>query len=464
MITKKQLLCSIMILVGLKSNAQQKAEVWLTKFDKTVLFQRQADIAVLRGPITDTGAIKVDEAQRYQPIDGFGFALTGGSAQHIINMGPAAKKELLNELFAQDKNNIGTSYLRISIGASDLNDHVFSYDDLPMDETDTALVHFDLGQDKQDVIPILKEILAINPEIGIMASPWSAPVWMKSNKDTKGGRLLPEYYDSYARYLVKYILGMQEQGIHIGAITIQNEPLNPGNNPSMYMQAGEQAVFIKKYLGPAFKTAGLGTKIIIYDHNADKPEYPISILNDAEAAQYIDGSAFHLYGGKIEALSKVHEAYPNKNLYFTEQWVGAPGNFSRDIPEHIQKLIIGATQNWCRTVIEWNLANNSLNQPYTDRGGCNRCLGAITIDKDSVTRNPAYYIIAHASKFLRPGSVRIASTPDGKLPNVAFKTPKGKTVLIVLNNSPKAKDFSVSFKKKGLNVTIPAAAVATYIW
>lgn len=461
---KKQLLCSAAVLAGLYCHAQQKVEVWLTKFDKTALFQQQAPITVSKKTAFDSSTITIDDKQVFQPIDGFGFALTGGSAQHIIHMNAAARKALLQELFASDKSNIGTSYLRVSIGASDLNDHVFSYDDLPTGETDTTLTHFDLGPDKQDVIPVLKEILTINPNIDIMASPWSAPVWMKTNKDTRGGNLLTEYYDAYAKYLAKYIQSMQQQGIRIATMTVQNEPLHPGNNPSMFMPAEEQAAFIKKSLGPVFKAARLTTKIIVYDHNADKPEYPISILQDADAARYVDGSAFHLYGGKIEALSKVHDAFPGKNLYFTEQWVGAPGNFKKDIPEHVQKLIIGATRNWSRTVIEWNLANDPENKPFTDRGGCNRCLGAITIDKDSVARNPAYYIIAHAAKFVQPGSVRIASTMDGVLPNVAFKTPQGKTVLIVLNNTAEEKNVSIACNKKGINGKLPAAAVATYVW
>ena len=455
--------CCVLALLAIKSNAQKQASVWLTAFDKSVLFQEQPPVSFAK-KTDDTSAIVVDDQQSFQPIDGFGFALTGGSAQHIVNMSAASRAALLQELFATDKNNIGTSYLRVSVGASDLNDHVFSYDDLPAGETDTNLVHFDLGPDKTDVIPVLKEILAINPNIMIMASPWSPPVWMKTNNDTRGGSLLPKYYDAYAKYLVKYIQVMQREGIRIDAMTIQNEPLHPGNNPSLLMPAIEQAAFIKASLGPVFKAAGITTKIIIYDHNADKPEYPISILNDAQAAQYVDGSAFHLYGGRIEALSKVHDAYPNKNLYFTEQWVGAPGNFKKDIPDHLQKLIIGGTRNWSRTVIEWNLANNPENKPYTDRGGCNRCLGAITIDKDSVARNPAYYIIAHAAKFVRPGSKRIASTSDNVLPNVAFKTPQGKTVLIVLNNTSASKNFNVVYKKKSIHAVLGPASAATYVW
>jgi glucosylceramidase len=232
----------------------------------------------------------------------------------------------------------------------------------------------------------------------------------------------------------------------------------------MLMPATEQAAFIKSALGPAFRKAGLKTKIIIYDHNADRPDYPISILDDAEARQYVDGSAFHLYGGKIEALSQVHDAYPDKNLYFTEQWVGAPGDFKKDIPEHVRKLIIGASRNWSKTVIEWNLASDPAYQPHTDRGGCNQCLGAVTIDGDKVTRNPAYYIIAQAARFVRPGSVRIGSNSDDSLPNVAFRTPEGKIVLIVLNDGKDPADFTIECRRRRLAERLNAGAVATYVW
>jgi glucosylceramidase len=234
----------------------------------------------------------------------------------------------------------------------------------------------------------------------------------------------------------------------------------------MLMLAPDQAEFVKNHLGPAFQRSGIRTKIIIYDHNADKPEYPISILDDTAAAKFIDGSAFHLYGGTIEALSSVHEAHPDKNLYFTEQWVGGPGNFKKDIAEHIKKLIIGATRNWSRTVIEWNLAADSLYQPHTDRGGCSRCLGAVTIEGDRVTRNPAYYIIAHAAKLVRPGSRHIASDTDDPeaLPNTAFRTPGGTTVLIVLNNGHARQTFTIRSQGKEVSASLNAGAVATYEW
>ena len=370
---------------------------------------------------------------------------------------------LLTELFDYSDNNIGVSYLRVSIGASDLDAEVFSYNDLPAGQIDVNMEQFSLDKDREHVIPVLKEILAINPNIKILGSPWSPPIWMKTNNNSVGGSLKEEYYDAYALYFVKYIQGMAEEGITIDAITIQNEPLHPGNNPSCYMEAADQANFIKNSLGPAFQNAGITTKIIIYDHNADRTDYPISILDDAAARQYIDGSAFHLYGGSINDLSEVHDAHPDKNLYFTEQWIGAPGNFSGDLIWHVRELIIGGTRNWCKTVIEWNLAADLNLEPHTP-GGCTQCLGALTISGDSFQRNPAYYIIAHSSKFVRPGSKRIQSTMTYELQNVAFKTPDNKYVIIVLNNGSSEKSFNVTIDGKTFNSSLSAGSVGTYVW
>ena len=164
----------------------------------------------------------------------------------------------------------------------------------------------------------------------------------------------------------------------------------------MHMTSSEQALFISQSLGPAFLHNQINTKIIIYDHNADNIDYPISVLNNSNARQYVDGSAFHLYGGDINDLSELKNTHPDKNLYFTEQWVGAPGNLYGDLRWHIRNLIIGATRNWCKTIIEWNLASDENQKPHTD-GGCGSCLGAVTITGNSVQRNTAYYVIAHLS-------------------------------------------------------------------
>ncbi len=466
----KYLTVGLFIVLGLQSphaagqkiaSKESKPQLWLTDPGDSIFFKLQNQHV---GTAPDNGpVITIDKSKTYQQMDGFGFALTGGSAMLINKMSAVKQADLLKELFGVAKNNIGVSYLRISIGSSDLDDHVFSYDDVPAGEKDIDLKKFSLENDHKALIPVLKKILAINPHVNILASPWSPPAWMKTNDSTAGGYLKPEYYHTYAQYFIKYIKEMAANGIRIDAITIQNEPLNPKNNPSMVMEAAEQADFILKNLGPEFKKAGIKTKIILYDHNADRPDYPISILNNHEAAKYIDGSAFHLYGGKIEALSKVHDANPGKNLYFTEQWVGAPGNIKKDLPFHIKELIIGAPRNWSRNVIEWNLAADQYQEPHTP-GGCSRCLGAITINGDSVTRNSAYYIIAHASKFVRPGSKRIASSNLEDLPNVAFLTADGKIVLIVYNDSKSKQTFDVRYDGTHIAAVLNADAVGTIVF
>jgi glucosylceramidase len=452
------------ILLFLISCNQPKieAEFRLTDPKNGILFEKQPPILFSKSDPLDV-VIRLDESVAYQEMDGFGFTLSQGSAIHLLGMRPEPRNEILEELFGKGENSIGVSYLRLSVAASDLNEYPFSYHDIEEGEKDTLLVNFDLGPDRNDVIPVLKEIFAINPDIRLMASPWSPPSWMKDNKDTRGGKLLPEYYDRYALYLVKYIQQMAEEGFVIDALTIQNEPLHPGNNPSLLMLAEEQRDFIKFYLGPKFEENQIKTKIIIYDHNADRPDYPISILDDPEAKKYIDGSAFHLYGGKIEALSEVHKAHPDKNLYFTEQWVGAPGNLPGDLAWHTKNLTIGASRNWAKTVLEWNLSSAPDLKPHTDRGGCDQCLGAITIKIDKVLRNPAYYVIAHASKYVLPGSIRIDSNEPEGLPNVAFKRLDGRLVLLILNESKESKIFSVQNKEWSGDIALEAGAVATLL-
>lgn len=439
------------------------AEGWITSPQKGVLFTKHSGELEFMTTANTDPAIVVDTMQRYQEIDGFGNCLTGGSAILLNKMRLAERTVLLRELFSPDGNGIGLSYLRITIGASDLSDRVFTYCDLPPGETDPQMEQFSIEPEKADLIPVLKEILAINPSLKILGSPWTAPLWMKTNNASVGGSLKHEWFDAYAKYFVKYIQAMKDEGIVIDAITVQNEPLHGGNNPSMVMTAADQALFIRQSLGPAFAAAGIKTKIIIYDHNADRTDYPLAVLNDAGARQYIDGSAFHLYGGSIDALTAVHDAFPAKNLYFTEQWVGGPGNLAEDLKWHVENLIIGATRNWCRNVIEWNLASDPSYDPHTE-GGCDRCLGTVTLSGNNVTRNPAYYILAHASRHVRPGSVRVSTNTLGNLPNVAFQTPGGSKVLIVVNTTPDKRSFNVKFRGNTLPLSLDGGAVGTWIW
>ena len=441
-----------------------EVDFWLTKADEAVKLQKQNSVLAFGTTYNVYSNIEVDEATTFQTVEGFGYTLTGGSAEMINQLVSPIKKDLLQELFGNANNSISISYLRLSIGASDLNAIAFTYDDMPAGQTDLSLTNFSLSPDLLNLIPLLKEILAINPAIKILATPWSPPVWMKDNNSFIGGSLQTQYYAVYAQYFVKYIQQMKALGITVDAITPQNEPLHPGNNPSLLMTAVQQADFIKNNLGPVFQAAGITTKIIIYDHNCDKPEYPLAILNDVAARTFVNGSAFHLYAGDISALTTVHNAYPDKNVYFTEQYTASTGSFSGDLKWHVKNVIIGSMRNWSKNALEWNLANNAAFEPHTP-GGCTTCKGAITIENNNLfTRNVGYYIVAHASKFVPPGSVRISSNLVSHLNNVAFKTPGGKKVLVVENDGNTSEIFNIKYNGKWVTTALDAGAIGTYIW
>ena len=461
---KRLTLCTAILLTSVPATAQ-KVQVWLTTADRTSLFAEQPKPLEFSKSDKTAATITIDDKKRYQTIDGFGFALTGGSAQLLMQMDAPSRAAILKELFADTGNGIGVSYIRVSIGSSDMNAKVFTYDDMPAGEQDPTLAHFALGPDLKDVIPVLKEIIALDPKISILGSPWTPPSWMKSNDNAKGGSLKPEYYAAYAQYFVKYIQAMQAQGIHLEAITVQNEPLNPKNTPSLLMTSKEESTFIAQDLGPALKTANLNTKIILYDHNLNRPDYPLDILADPAAAQYAAGSGFHLYEGTIDAMTKVHDAHPDKNLYFTEQMVvqeDLTKPFS--IAHPVSRIIIGATNNWSRNALLWNLAADPHNGPHTDNGGCPVCQGAITIDGNTVTRNLAFYAAAHASKFVRPGSIRIDSGTSDDPPHVAFETPNHHFVLIAANPTHEAKNITVAVKNRAFTATLNPGDAATYVW
>lgn len=459
------LLCALLIFPFISSSAQQPrdAGLWLTTADRSSLFALQTVPLQFSDSRDAFPVVDVNDMEQYQPIDGFGLALTGGSAQLLMRMEPAQRTSLLKELFATQEDDIGISYLRVSIGASDMNDHVFSYDDLPAGEIDVDLAKFNLAPDRADVIPVLKEILAIDPD----HDTWLSLVCSsldETNDNSKGGNLKPEYYGAYAKYLVKYIEGMKAEGITIGAITIENEPLNPKNTPSMVVFAPEEDAFIAKYLGPAFQKAEIHTKILLYDHNPDVPSYPLSILADPDASNYVAGTAFHLYGGETSTLKNVHDEYPNKNLYMTEQWVGGRPGGPLGIAAAVSSVLIGAARNWSRNVLLWNLAADPNYGPHTDNGGCTMCQGALTLDGNNATRNLAYYALAHFSKFVRPASVRVGSNDLEQLSNVAFLTPDGKIVLVVSNTGNFSKTFDVRYHGRSFTTTLPEESVGTYVW
>ena len=448
-------------------NVIGSANVWVTTGSKEKLLSGQPSLNIYDNNATDYPSVSVDFSQQYQEIDGFGAALTGSSAYVISQMNAAQKEALLKDLFSEHEG-IGLSYLRLTIGASDFSLQDFTYDDLPAGSTDPNLEQFSIAEDEAHVIPVLQSVLGYSPGIKIVSSPWSAPAWMKDSGSLGGGSLDPQWYGAYGDYFVKYINAYANHGITIDAVTPQNEPLHEtGGYPTMGMTATEQAEFIKSSLGPKFQQAGLATKIIAYDHNFDQASYPMNVLGDPEAAQYIDGSAFHAYGGDVSAMNQVHAAFPDKNLYFTEVSGGEwSTDFSSNLKWNIGNIFIGTTRNWSKNALLWNLALNSNHGPTN--GGCTDCRGVVTVSSSGqVTKNVEYYCLAHFSKFVRPGAKRVNSSNfDNSLNirNVAFINTDGSKVMVLLNESSQSRTVSIVVGETKINYSVEANSVATIVW
>jgi len=437
-------------------------EGWVTR-DANSLLQPMQPVAFSRSsPPEALPTIEVDDSRTFQPIEGFGFALTGGSAYLLAGLPAADRAELLEELFGLTEDAVGLSCLRLSIGASDLGWRDFTYWDLEPGTADPDLARFNLAVCDPEVVPVMQQILRINPAVKIIASPWTAPPWMKTNDSFIAGSLKPDCYAAYARYFVKYVEVMRGNGIHVSAVTPQNEPHNPKNEPSMVMTAAEQAEFIRGHLGPALRKGAPETEILCWDHNCDEPDYPLAVLGDADARPYIGGVAWHLYNGSPEAMSKVWAHYPDKKVYFTEQWVSSHDDFMGALRWHTKNVIIGTLRNWSRTALEWNLASDPEFALHTPNGAVG-ALGGVTIG-DTIKRNPGYYLMAHAARFIRPGSVRIHSSEVDPLPNVACLTPDSRMVMVVLNDSDGARRFRVQHQGAWATLELGAGEVATLRW
>ncbi|MEK3706407.1 glycoside hydrolase family 30 beta sandwich domain-containing protein [Paenibacillus sp. FSL R7-0198] len=472
------------------ADKQRVVEVWLTTGDQQNLLTPQKPIPITDHHDADTSSsvsstqesdtsssvftIQIDPDKTYQTMDGFGAAMTGSSA-HLINELPEEQQEqLLKELFTTEGLNM--DMVRHTIGASDYSvdesgaASSHTYDDIESG-TDYEMEHFSIEMD-QEVVNMLERVAGLKPDLNVLGTPWTAPAWMKYGEKTTNGWYLdyndPQVYEAYARYFVKYIKAYQTKGIPIYGITLQNEPeFTSDKYPSMSMGAEEQAMFIRDYLGPALQDAELDTRIIAYDHNWDHAvEYTGKVLDDEQAAAYIDGSAFHCYAGDPSAMSEVHERFPDKNIYFTEC---SGGEWSPDFGENLSwqmsNLIIGAPRNWAKNVLLWNIALDPQGGPTN--GGCENCRGVVTIDpeRDEITRNVEYYALGHISRYVRPGAVRVASTQEqGQLENVTFRNPDGTMVLVAANTGEAEVSFGVVIDGDLFRYILPSQSAATFRW
>lgn len=439
-------------------------KVWETTGDKSKLLSSQTDLTMAGGTATGT-VITVDPSQTFQSITGFGASITDASAYLIQQKMTATQRDaLMRDLFGDS--GLGFSFTRLTIGASDFSSSHYSYDDMPAGATDPTLAHFSIAPAKADVIPTVKQALALNPKLTVMASPWSAPGWMKTSDSLITGSLKPEAYPYFADYLARYVKDMGAEGVPITMLTLQNEPgFEPADYPGMRVEPASRAAFIGGHLGPKLKAEGLNVKILDYDHNWDLTSSPLTVLADTTANPYVAGIAWHCYGGDVSAQSTVHNSYPTKETYFTEcsggEWAPA---FGENFAWTLKTLIVGSTRHWSKGVLMWNLALDENHGPR--KGGCGNCRGVVTINSTTgeVTRNLEYYAFGHASKFVKTGAVRIASDSTGGIDTVAFKNPDGSIALIAVNAATTPKTFSVSSASRTFSYSLPAQSGATFVW
>lgn len=445
-----------------------QVSVYTTSGDKKLLLAKQEDLLMQREeknkPLPYSQArIILDDTITYQEIDGFGAAMTESSA-YLINQLPSDKRQaVLESLFSED--GIRISFVRLQMGASDFALNSFTYNDLSPGEVDLELAHFSIQRDEEHVIPVLQDAFRINRQIKLMASPWSAPTWMKTSGNLNHGSLRPEYYEVYSRYFIKFIEAYQAHGLPIYAVTLQNEPLHESwSYPSMRMTSRQQLDFIK-VIGPAFEERGINTLIITYDHNWDRYDYSFPIYEDEEASQYVAGAGFHCYGGDVSAQSKVHDAFPEKGIWFTEcsggEWAT---NFGDNLLWNMENLFIGSVNHHSKGVLLWNIALDENHGPKNR--GCDNCRGVVTITRDGeVHKNEEYYSIAHFSKFVEPQAVRIASIISGNknIIGTAFKNPNGDIVVVVANKVRNQQRITLEYKGLTVQHQIPARSVSTLI-
>ena len=443
---------------------------WLTTGDQVKLLSHEPDNALKPGQATGYNpVISVDATTQYQQMIGFGAAFTDAATYLIQTKLSASQREsLLQELFGRANGGLGLSFMRIPMGASDFSLSDYSYDDIPAGQLDTTLAHFSIAPDQAYKLPVIQRALAINPQLVLMANPWSPPGWMKSSGSMIGGTLKPEAYSAFAGYFAKFIQAYGAAGVTINAISLQNEPqYEPPDYPGMLLDPVTRAELDGQYVGPLFARLGIKTMIWDWDHNWDLPQEPLTVFADTLASKYVQGVAWHCYKGDVSAQSTVHQAYPAKDTYFTEcsggDWAK---DFGSNLDYFVGTMIMGTTRNWARSVALWNLALDENDGPHT--GGCTNCRGVVTINSTTgiITRNVEYYALAHASAFVRPGAYRIASTSGlAGLSSVAFRNSDDQSIVVlVLNGNPQANTFSLQWSQKTLQYTLPPSSVATFIW
>ncbi len=469
--TTARFVLTLSLTLAVDVSAGPKVEVWVSSQDLSHKLGKQPDLSFGEAQPSEAPVITIDLSRRYQTMLGFGSSLEPTTCYNIARLSPDAQDEVIRRLVDPDQG-IGMNLMRICIGTPDFTgDPWYSYDDMPEGQTDMKLEHFSIQKDHRYILPIIKKARAANPDLLFFASPWSPPGWMTSTGDMIGGRLLPEYYGVYARYFVRFVKAYEAEGIPIYAVTIQNEPGVDRSRsrpkwryPSCRWTGEQERDFIKNHLGPAFRRAGLKTKIWSYDHNFNVRrapgdpgiDYPTTVLKDPKAAAYVDGVAFHGYEGKPTGMSVFHKRFPDGPIHFSEGSVfGVLGS----------RLLVNYLRNWACSYNAWVMMIDEKRGPNNGPFVASKTCILLDSKTRKVTYRNDYYLYGQFMKFVRRGAVRIAAGgagDDGSA--VAFQNPDGSIVLIVANATSRPKVLRIAWNGQAFPATVPKYAVATYVW
>ncbi len=469
-------------------------QAYVTTADAKSLF-KQSSFSFTDLNVLPSYNVRYDKKKLGAEVDGFGLAITTATCYNLLRMSQEDRTAFLTEVFSKTEG-VGSSLIRVAIGASDfcLKEE---YTWCDKEGLENFAVH---NEDKTYLFPVLKEIYAINPDVKIIASPWSAPKWMKCqmpggndwnaamfnqpvteekpHDKWTGGRLRPSCYQTYAEYFVKWVQTMEAEGFDIFALTMQNEPLNPGNSMSLVMPWKDQKEFVK-VLGPTMEKAGLGdVQLLLFDHNFNyddkqgQDNYPLNIYADPEAYKWADGSAWHSYGGHVSELDEIQATYPEKSIYFTEASIGEWNyKFSDCLINDFSSLFLGTLKRGGRGVTLWNLMLDDKNGPYSPQdGSCKTCYGGVTIsssDYKTITRNSHWYNVAHASAVVKPGA-RMIETSGYEFPSgfecLMFLNPDNTIGVLMLNNQSSTQQIVFINDSFTVKYNVPAKAVVSLLW
>ncbi|HEY1159739.1 MAG TPA: glycoside hydrolase family 30 beta sandwich domain-containing protein [Terracidiphilus sp.] len=449
------------------AGASGPVRVWATFRDRRYA---QAEPLAWK-PVTEVAAdaIALDPGATKQEILGFGGALTDATCYVLSQLSESERKAVMHDLFAPRE--MALNVCRTCIGSSDYSRTAYSFDE--SGEPDPELKKFSIDHDKAYILPVLRDARKVNPELFLFSSPWSPPGWMKSNGSMLGGAMRQNSFEPYARYILKFLEGYKAEGVTIDAVTVQNEvdAEQNGRMPACLWAQEQEIEFVANFLGPALRKAGSPTRIWVLDHNYNLWGRAIGELSVPEANQYIDGIAWHGYVGEPSAMTRVHDAFPQKNAYWTE------GGSDVKAPDYLTdftrwaETFNGVLRNWARSITAWNLALDEMGNPNI---GPFSCGGVVTVENGThkVTRSGQYWAFAHYSKHVRRGAKVIATNGVGEaagqgtagaVTHTAFRNPDGSFVVVLANRGAE-KRVQMLLGSSALDVDLPADSVQTLQW